>query len=104
MGIELTQGAGLLRVAVVDDGVGIAPDFDPATTTSLGLSIVRGLVAELGGTITFSPDDAAAATAELRTATGTLRRPGTRVSLTVPVVRAPDAKRPPHGGGRSVGL
>jgi two-component sensor histidine kinase len=104
VGIELTQGAGLLRVAVIDDGVGISGDFDPATTTSLGLSIVRGLVAELGGTITFAPDDPAAATGELRTATGAVRRPGTRVSLTVPVVRAPDAKRPPHGGGRSVGL
>jgi len=104
VGIELTQGAGLLRIAVVDDGVGIAPDFDPASTSSLGLSIVRGLVAELGGTITFAPDDPEALDAPTRTALGHLRRPGTRVLLTIPVVRAPDANRPPHGGGRSVGL
>lgn len=104
VGIELTQGAGLLRIAVVDDGVGIDADFDPSSTSSLGLSIVRGLIAELEGTITFAPDDPTAAEAAIRTATGMLRRPGTRVSLTVPVVRAPDAKRPPHGGGRSVGL
>ena len=31
-------------------------------------------------------------------------RTGTRVDLTIPVVRAPDAKRPPGSGGRSVGL
>jgi len=104
VGIELTQGAGLLRVAVVDDGVGVPDGFDPAATTSLGLAIVRGLIAELEGTISFAAADPEAVGVPQRTATGMLRRPGTRVSLTVPVVRAPDAKRPPHGGGRSVGL
>jgi two-component sensor histidine kinase len=94
VGIELRQVAGVLHVAVVDDGVGIDPSFDPAASSSLGLSIVRGLVAELNGTITFGPGQA------------TANRPGTRVELSVPVVRAPepDAQRPPGSGGRAVGL
>ena len=97
VGIELGHGSGQLRIAVVDDGVGIRPEFDPEQTASLGLSIVRGLVAELDGTITFLP-------AVAEPAPG--RRAGTRVSLTIPVVRAPepDATRPPGAAGRSVGL
>ena len=97
VGIELGHGAGLLHVAVVDDGVGIRPEFDPEQTSSLGLSIVRGLVAELDGTITFAPASSDPAVAQ---------RPGTRVELSIPVVRAPepDATRPPGAGGRSVGL
>jgi two-component sensor histidine kinase len=96
--IELGHGAGQLRIAVVDDGVGIAEDFDPASSSSLGLSIVGGLVAELGGTITFA--DAVGASDGPVPHT----RRGTRVALSIPVVRAPDARRPPVSGGRSVGL
>ncbi len=97
VGIELGHDAGQLRVAVVDDGVGISDEFDPEQTSSLGLSIVRGLVAELDGTITFGTAVAAPAAGQ---------RPGTRVALSIPVVRAPepDATRPPGAGGRSVGL
>ena len=97
VGIELGQGSGQLHIAVVDDGVGISPSFDPEKSTSLGLSIVRGLVAELDGTITFG-------SARSDPAAG--QRPGTRVALSIPVVRAPepDATRPPGAGGRSVGL
>ncbi len=98
--IELRQGAGVLHVAVVDDGIGTGEGLDPESTTSLGMSIVRGLVAELDGTITFAP---AVRTGSAQSAGG---RPGTRVELSVPVVRAPepDATRPPGVGGRSVGL
>ena len=98
--IELSHGAGQLGIVVVDDGVGIPADFDPAGSSSLGLSIVGGLVAELDGTITYSdavvPADAGASGS----------RRGTRVELSIPVVRAPepDATRPPVTGGRSVGL
>jgi two-component system, sensor histidine kinase PdtaS len=100
VGIELSRSAGTLMVDVVDDGVGIHAGFDPATTTSLGLSIVRGLVSELGGSIAFAP---AVRPAEAE-ASG--RRVGTAVSLTIPLVSllAPDADRPPGTGGRSVGL
>jgi len=100
--IEMLQGAGVLRLDVIDDGVGMSRESDPAstgatTTSSLGLSIVRGLVSELEGRITFTPADAIAAAGETRTATGHVRREGTRVSLTIPVVRAPNATWPPHG-------
>jgi two-component sensor histidine kinase len=91
--IRLAQGAGQLRVAVTDDGVGM--DDEAVSGSSLGLSIVRGLVDELDGEISFA---AAVPTAP--------RRPGTQISLVIPVVRAPepDADRPPGVGGRSVGL
>ncbi len=97
VGIELRQSAGTLHVSVVADAVNNPADFDPEQSTSLGLSIVRGLVAELDGTIDFGP------AGTQRSAGG---RPGSRVSLSVPVVRAPepDATRPPGAGGRSVGL
>jgi two-component sensor histidine kinase len=42
----------MLAVRVIDNGAGLDPDFDVATATGLGLSIVRTLVTtELGGTI-----------------------------------------------------
>jgi two-component sensor histidine kinase len=40
-----------LQVRVVDDGVGLPVGFDPAASSSLGLSIVRTLVGELGGSL-----------------------------------------------------
>jgi two-component sensor histidine kinase len=84
----------VLRLAVIDDGAGLPEDFDPQTSESLGLSIVRGLVDELGGTMSFSAVEPGS------------RRPGNRVQLTLPVVSRveADAERPPLGGGRSVGL
>jgi two-component system, sensor histidine kinase PdtaS len=98
VGIDLGHSAGVLHITVTDDGVGIHGGFDPATTTSLGLSIVRGLMAELGGMISFMP--------AVRPADATTGRIGTRVELTVPLVSVfdPDAERPPGLGGRSVGL
>lgn len=83
-----------LYLTVIDDGVGPTPEFDLASSTSLGLTIVRGLVDELEGTIAFS---------EARP--GGLR-PGTRVELTVPVASRVETEpeRPPPGAGRSVGL
>jgi two-component system, sensor histidine kinase PdtaS len=45
-----------LRVVVSDDGRGLPPDFDPARSRSLGLSIVRTLVeSELGGALRLGP-------------------------------------------------
>jgi two-component sensor histidine kinase len=42
--------AGRLRVTVDDDGVGLPAGFDPDSSLTLGLSIVRTLVeSELGG-------------------------------------------------------
>jgi two-component sensor histidine kinase len=45
-----------LTVTVADNGVGVPPDFDPETSTSLGLQIVRTLVvSELGGRLSITP-------------------------------------------------
>jgi two-component sensor histidine kinase len=50
--VELERVGADLVVRVVDNGVGLPPDFDVQTTPSLGLSIVRTLVAtELRGTL-----------------------------------------------------
>jgi two-component sensor histidine kinase len=62
---------GRLRVTVTDDGTGLPEGFDPAASTSLGLSIVRTLVeSELDGRLEIGP-----------AATG-----GTRVLVDVPVL------------------
>jgi two-component sensor histidine kinase len=64
-----------LLVRVIDDGVGLPPDFRLEATTGLGLSIVRTLITtELAGTI------------EMRSGEGTApSRPGTVVELRVPL-------------------
>jgi two-component sensor histidine kinase len=47
---------GRLQVSVEDDGVGLPPDFDLDSSTSLGLSIVRTLVeSELDGMLEVGP-------------------------------------------------
>ncbi len=55
--VELRREDDHLRVYVRDNGVGLPPDFTIDNTTSLGLSIVRGLVrTQLGGTISMRTD------------------------------------------------
>ncbi|HVA74158.1 MAG TPA: sensor histidine kinase [Acidimicrobiales bacterium] len=50
--VELDRRDGELRVTVTDDGVGLPAGFDIDSTSSLGLSIVRGLVGtQMAGTI-----------------------------------------------------
>jgi two-component sensor histidine kinase len=52
--VELRRAGPELRVTVRDNGVGLPPGFSIDDTSSLGLSIVRGLVAsQMGGTITM---------------------------------------------------
>ena len=62
---------GRLLVSIVDDGAGLPADFDLDTSASLGLSIVRTLVAELDGRLEMGGRDAA---------------PGTRVELEIPLL------------------
>ncbi len=69
--VAATREEGRLRVRVSDDGCGLPAGFDPVTSGSLGLSIVRTLVeTELGGSLRFGPG----------------RETGTCVEVTVPVV------------------
>jgi len=73
--IELSHDPTRIQVVVRDDGVGPSATFDPGSSASLGLSIVRGLVADLQGTIEFGADR------------GPQGRVGTRVVVSIPVVR-----------------
>ena len=67
--VKVRRRGDRLAVTVEDDGVGLPEGFDPATSTSLGLSIVRTLVeSELGGRLEMGPR----------------RGGGTRVLLDVP--------------------
>ena len=53
--VDVVRADGRLRVAVRDDGRGLAEDFDLASSTGLGLSIVRTLVeSELAGTLSLT--------------------------------------------------
>jgi len=54
--VELKRTDPGLLVRVADDGVGLPQGFDIATTTNLGLQIVRTLAIELGGTIDVTTD------------------------------------------------
>jgi two-component sensor histidine kinase len=63
-----------LSLVVEDDGVGLPAGFDLEATGSLGLSIVRTLVGELGGRLSLGPR-----------ADG----PGTRVEVDLPRVAGP---------------
>jgi two-component sensor histidine kinase len=55
--VTATNTDGALEVRVVDDGVGVPAGFDPAASSSLGLSIVRTLVGELGGSLRITRRD-----------------------------------------------
>jgi len=45
-----------LRIEVTDNGIGLPDDFDPANTSSLGLSIVETLVSDLHGQFELGPN------------------------------------------------
>jgi two-component sensor histidine kinase len=69
--VKLARGDDALVVEVLDDGVGLPPDFTLEHSRGLGLSIVHTLVtSELGGQIEMSNEE------------------GTRVRLTVPLRQA----------------
>jgi two-component system, sensor histidine kinase PdtaS len=76
--VEIVREDQWLKVCVADDGAGLPEGFEFATSTGLGLSIVRTLVTtELGGEIGISRGG------------GEGERPGTVVALTVPIRPAP---------------
>ena len=60
MDVELYRTDAELRVTVRDNGVGFPAGFSINETSSLGLSIVRGLVGtQMGGIITMRNDGGA---------------------------------------------
>ncbi len=50
------QPAGMAKLVVADDGVGLKNEVDWANTRSLGLRLVRSLAQQLGATIEVRPD------------------------------------------------
>jgi two-component sensor histidine kinase len=77
--VQIERDDKALRLAVVDDGVGLPEGFELETTTGLGLSIVRTLVTtELAGEI------------EISRGSGVGSRPGTTVTLSVTVEATED--------------
>lgn len=58
VGMEWAE-AGLLRLRVSDDGVGLSPDFEARRGRSLGLQLVSDLARQLGGTFRIGPGPAA---------------------------------------------
>jgi two-component system, sensor histidine kinase PdtaS len=40
----------ICRLVITDNGIGLPPDFDPDEFESLGMSLMRGLTDQLGGT------------------------------------------------------
>src|SRR3546814_1919283 len=47
------RGDGILRLAVTDDGPGVPTGFDPADSPGLGMTVVKSMVAQLGGVLSI---------------------------------------------------
>ena len=60
--LRSTREGDALRLVVEDDGVGLPAGFDVETSGSLGLSIVRTLVGELGGSLVIEANEKGAGT------------------------------------------
>ena len=48
---------GAVTLVLRDDGVGLPPAFDAATSRSLGMQLVTSLTAQIEGRIAFEPGD-----------------------------------------------
>ena len=59
---------GWLELGVRDDGVGLPPRFDMAAGSSLGMRLIRSLVKQINGQVTYQPAD-----------------PGTEVRIALPL-------------------
>ncbi|MHB8262606.1 MAG: sensor histidine kinase [Acidimicrobiales bacterium] len=75
--LSMARTPRMLYVKVRDNGTGLPADFDLATTSSLGLSLVRGLIeSQLRGTITMQND------------TSSVRATGTLAEMAIPFLTA----------------
>ncbi len=46
-----------VALSVIDDGPGVAADFNPADSTGLGMKIIKSLVNQIGGSLQIAPGD-----------------------------------------------
>ena len=65
--VRLARTGNTLELSVEDDGVGLPEGFDPEQTTTLGMSLVRNLALQLGGSVRFGG------------------KPGLRVTVAIPL-------------------
>jgi two-component sensor histidine kinase len=71
--VRAARTAGELLVEVRDDGAGLPVGFDLASSTALGLRIVRTLVeGELRGTLSLRPREAGGTLAQVQVPSGTV--------------------------------
>ena len=57
LALELSHDAGMLTLALSDDGPGLPADFDPETLTGLGMQICLVYVQQMGGQLTHGASD-----------------------------------------------
>jgi two-component system, sensor histidine kinase PdtaS len=60
--ITLADAGGSMRLTMADDGPGLPAGFDPAASSSLGLTLARTLAEQIGGTLSMHTDGGAVAT------------------------------------------
>ena len=63
--VMLEEVEGALALRIVDDGHGVAPDFQHDSSESLGLRIANALAAQLGGRFSLTPGANGGAVARL---------------------------------------
>ncbi len=55
--LVLERSGDRVRLVVRDDGRGLPPGFDPESSTGFGLTLVRMLSEQLGGTFSITDQD-----------------------------------------------
>jgi len=63
--VTLEEAQGALALRIVDDGHGVAPDFEHGASESLGLRIANALAVQLGGRFSLTPGSNGGAVARL---------------------------------------
>lgn len=63
--VTLEEAQGALALRIVDDGHGVAPDFEHGASDSLGLRIANALAVQLGGRFSLTPGANGGAVARL---------------------------------------
>jgi PAS domain S-box-containing protein len=60
--MSLSERTGAMELRIADNGVGLPEDFDPENTPTLGMSLVRNLTLQIGGTVRYGRGEGLAVT------------------------------------------